>query len=85
MKEVREDGKNSGACLSGIDLVRSSVSAGSSPALPTTEICPRCKGEGVIKYKALDDLCHYSWIPWSTKDCQACGNPNKLNRELRQI
>ena len=31
--------------------------------------CQRCQFTGYIKYKPIDGMTIYSWIPWEIKNC----------------
>lgn len=42
--------------------------------------CNKCKDTGQIKFKTIDELSHYSWIPWETRKCEYCVVLNKINK-----
>jgi hypothetical protein len=34
--------------------------------------CLHCKDTKIIKFKPLEPTCHYSWVPWQTRECEHC-------------
>lgn len=34
--------------------------------------CTKCKGTGIIKFKPIDAVTMYSWIPWEKRPCDCC-------------
>lgn len=43
--------------------------------------CTDCNDTGIIKYKPIDGLTMYSWIPWETRPCKCKQHINNKQSE----